>query len=250
MKRIDLFKRDLAEKTAVKVIAGIDNFDVENVRKVISAAEKAQASAVDISADAEIIKMAKEMTTIPVFVSSIVPEELQRALELGADAIEIGNFDTLYRNGVRITAAEVLEITRKTMSLIEEDVFVCVTIPGHIGISEQVELAAQLEKMHIDLVQVEGSAVIEAKSAGARGLLEASQVSLANTIEIARNTDIPVMSASGITPTTASLFFASGASAIGVGSCINRLSTEIEMLAVIKSLMESAKTARKESVNA
>ena len=52
------------------------------------------------------------------------------------------------------------------------------------------------------------------------------------------NCDIPVMTASGITTTTCALPFAIGASAIGVGSCVNKLSTPIEMIAVIKTLME------------
>ena len=35
MSRIESFKRALAEKRAVKIIAGIDNFDVESVKKVV-----------------------------------------------------------------------------------------------------------------------------------------------------------------------------------------------------------------------
>ena len=38
MSRIESFKRALSEKRAVKIIAGIDNFDVENVKKVVMAA--------------------------------------------------------------------------------------------------------------------------------------------------------------------------------------------------------------------
>ena len=48
MSRIESFKQDIAEKKAVKIIAGIDNFDIENVKKVVMAAEQAGASAVDI----------------------------------------------------------------------------------------------------------------------------------------------------------------------------------------------------------
>ena len=36
MSRIESFKRALAEKRAVKIIAGIDNFDVESVKKVVN----------------------------------------------------------------------------------------------------------------------------------------------------------------------------------------------------------------------
>ena len=34
MSRIESFKRALSEKRAVKIIAGIDNFDINNVKKL------------------------------------------------------------------------------------------------------------------------------------------------------------------------------------------------------------------------
>jgi len=55
MSRIESFKRALSEKRAVKIIAGIDNFDVENVKKVVMAASNSGASAIDICADTDII---------------------------------------------------------------------------------------------------------------------------------------------------------------------------------------------------
>lgn len=245
MKRIDSFKSDLAAKKAVKVIAGIDNFDVENVKNVVIAADRANASAVDVCANEEIIKMAKETTTLPIFVSSIVPQDLAMAVNAGADAIEIGNFDALYKKGMRMSAAEILDIVKETMAMIDgSDVFVCVTVPGHISISEQIELAKQLETMNIDLIQTEGAATVEAQSAGARGLLETAQVSIANTIELSRNTEIPVMTASGLTTTTVPMAFAAGASAVGVGSCINKLNSQIAMIAAATAIVESVKGSK------
>ena len=97
MARIDSFKHALEEKRAVKVIAGIDNFDIENIKKVVSSAEKSHASAVDICAREDIIREVRSMTDLPLFVSSIVPSELVRAVELGADAIDLGNFYVLYK---------------------------------------------------------------------------------------------------------------------------------------------------------
>lgn len=241
MNRIDLFKKHLEEKRAVKIIAGIDNFDIDNVKKVVTAANQAGASAIDISASQEILDTARQLTELPLFVSSIVPEELAQAVRMGADAIELGNFDTLYKNGVRMGADEVFELARKTMSLIDKsEIFVCVTVPGHIRVSEQIDLARKFEELGVDLIQTEGAATIKATSEGARGLMETAQVSIANTIEIARNVDIPVMTASGITPTTAALAFAAGASAIGVGSCVNKLDSLIAMAAVVTNLVEIA----------
>lgn len=238
MSRIDLFKKDLRAKKAVKIIAGIDNYDKDNVRNVVMAAEKAGASAVDICADEDIIRMVQEISTIPVFVSSIESQKLLMAKELGVDALEIGNFDALYRKGLRISAQEVYNLASEVRTLVGDEIFLSVTIPGHIEVSEQIELARRLENLNVDLIQTEGASVANIDNNGARGLMEKVNVSVANTIEIINNCDIPVMTASGITTTTCALPFAIGASAIGVGSCVNKLSTPIEMIAVIKTLME------------
>lgn len=251
MSRIDLFKQHLREKRAVKIIAGIDNFDLENVKKVVAAANQSGASAIDISASKEIFNVARELTELPLFVSSIVPEELAQAIVWGADAIELGNFDALYKKGLRVSADEVFELARKTMALINKsETFVCVTIPGHISIAEQIDLARKLEEIGVDLIQTEGAAIANVQSEGARGLMETAQISIANTIEITRNVEIPVMTASGITSTTAAMAFAAGASAIGIGSCVNKLDSSIAMMAAVKGLVEIAeKNATKELIS-
>ena len=112
MNRKTNLMRSIEEKSMVKIIAGIDNFDIENVKKVICAADMAGATAVDIAANKNIITLAKELTDIAIFVSSINPEELQMAVNMGVDAIEIGNYDALYKKGLRITAQDVLDITQ------------------------------------------------------------------------------------------------------------------------------------------
>lgn len=241
MNRIELFEQHLNEKRAVKVIAGIDNYDIENVKNVIIAANQSNASAIDIAANEEIFNMAREMSELPIFVSSIEPEELVKFAQIGADAIELGNFDALYKKGLRMNAQEVLNLVKRTLALLGDNkVFFSVTIPGHISVAEQIELARELENLGINLIQTEGAAISNAQSEGARGLVETAQVSIANTIEISRNVEIPTMTASGITPTTAALAFAAGANAIGVGSCINKLNSTIAMIAVATSLVEIA----------
>ena len=240
MSNIESFKRALEEKRAVKIISGIDNFDADKVKKVVTAAEAAGASAVDICANSEIISMVREMTSMPVFVSSVVPEELAHAVALGADAIELGNFDALYKKGSSFSASEVLNLAKRTMELVSDsDIFFCVTIPGELEIGEQISLARELESIGVDLIQTEGHFSKE-PSDGARGLLERAELTLSNTIELSRNVDLPIMTATGINTTTASLAFASGASAIGCGSCVNKLDSEISMIAVSRSLVEIA----------
>ncbi len=249
MNKIENFKRHIEERNAVKIIAGIDNFNKESVKNVVSAAEMGGAHAVDICYNEEIISMVKEMTTLPVFVSSIVPAELANAVRLGADAIEVGNFDALYKKGQRVSADEVLNIVNETLNLLNgEKTFICVTVPGHIEISEQIKLAEKLEEMGIDLIQTEGAATVTPDKSGARGLLQTAEVSISNTIELTRNISIPVMTASGITTTTAPMAFAAGASAIGVGSCVNKLNSTIAMIAVVKSLVEAVSKSSKQQL--
>lgn len=241
MSRIDLFKQALSERRAVKIISGIDNFDVDRVRNVVIAAEQSGATAVDICADREIISMVRSMTDMPIFVSSIKPEELAMAISLGADAIELGNFDALYKKGISMSYSQVMDLVRETLSLINiEEVFFSVTIPGSLEISEQIAMARELETMGIDLIQTEGHYSSESVPVGVLGLIERAELTLANTIELSRNVEIPIMTSTGINPTTASLAFASGASAIGCGSCVNKLDSEISMIAVSKSLVEIA----------
>lgn len=241
MSRIDSFKQALMEKRAVKIIAGIDNFDADRVKNVVLAADQAGASAVDICADREIISMVRELTNMPIFVSSIKPQDLAMSIAMGADAIELGNFDALYKNGISMTGSQVMDLVRETLSMInKEEVFFSVTIPGNIEISEQISMARELESMGIDLIQTEGHYSNTDIPNGVRGLVERAELTISNTIELSRNVEIPVMTATGINPTTASLAFAAGASAIGCGSCVNKLDSEISMIAVSKELVEIA----------
>lgn len=241
MARIDLFKQHLQEKKAVKVIAGIDNFDIQNIKKVVTSAENSGASAVDICAKEEIIKEIRSMTELPLFVSSIVPQELVRAIDLGADAIELGNFDVLYKKGISFTAEEVLKLTKETIELMgDKEAYFSVTIPGEIAVSEQIELARELEILGVDLIQTEGHFSKDSQADGVRGLMERAELTISNTIELVRNVEIPVMTATGINPTTAPFAFAAGASAIGAGSCINKMDSTLSMMATIRNLVEIA----------
>lgn len=241
MKRINTFKNAMTSRKALKVIAGINNFDMEKVRNVVSAATQGGAHAVDICCNKEIFDMAREMTELPIFVSSVVPSELAMAAEWGADAIELGNYDALTREGRMVSADEVWAWARETKSLLNgKDVFFSVTIPGHISMTEQIELAHKLESLHIDLIQTEGSMVSEHHSTGVMGLMETAMRTMANTMEISANSEIPVMTASGISVKTIAMAFASGASAVGVGSAVNKCDSLISMIATVRGLVEAS----------
>ena len=237
---IEIFKKHLRERRAVKIIAGINNYDLDNVAKVCRAAQKGHASAVDISAGKEVFEVAKKNTKLPIFVSSVHPFELLEAVKYGADAIEIGNFDALYKTGQAYSAKEVYDIVLETMGLLTDyDIFTCVTIPGCIDISEQIKLAKDLEVLGVDLIQTEGLKVVSNSSNPSYQLVSYAEATIANTLELSHHTALPIMSASGITPQTAPLAFASGAYAVGVGSAVNKLDSEVAMCATVMAVVSS-----------
>ncbi len=237
---IEVFKKHLRERRAVKIIAGINNRNLDNVARVCRAAQKGHASAVDIAADIEVYKTARKNTKLPIFVSSIYPCELLEAAKWGADAVEIGNFDALYKEGRSFTSGEVYDIVLETLALLNNyEIFTCVTVPGNINIAEQIELVKKLEILGVDLIQTEGLKRDITSSNPSLHLMNYAQASIANTMELMKHTSIPIMTSSGITSTTAPLAFASGASAVGVGSAVNKLSSDIEMMAAVMSVVGS-----------
>lgn len=240
MRNIDIFKKHLRERRAVKVISGIDNFDINSVKNVAKAAQLGLASAVDVAADEAVIKAAKQNTHLPVFASSVEPFKLAKAVQWGADAIEIGNFDALYKKGFDFGADDVYEIALETLTLTPNGVFTCVTIPGNIEIQEQIELASKLELLGIDLIQTEGSKIgaIE-KAKTAQEFLNIAKVTISNTMEIAKHVGVPIMTASGVNSDTAPLAFAAGASAVGVGSAVNKQETQIAMISAVRKIVGS-----------
>lgn len=237
---IEVFKKHLRERRAIKIIAGINNRNLDNVAKVCRAAQMGHASAVDVAADINVYKTARKNTKLPVFVSSIHPFELLDAVKWGADAIEIGNFDALYKEGKGLSASEVYDIVLETMALVDSyDIFTCVTIPGNIKISEQIELAKKLEILGVDLIQTEGLKKDTTSSNPSAHLVSYASATISNTLELMKHTSLPIMSASGITAQTAPLAFASGASAVGVGSAVNKLNSEVEMAATVMAVVGS-----------
>src|SRR5690242_11071877 len=101
---IQAFKEALQARCAVKAIAGIANFDLENVLQVARAAEAAGVHAVDVAASPAIIKAVREVTTATIFASSVEPQALADAVAAGADVAELGNFDALYDQGLFLGA--------------------------------------------------------------------------------------------------------------------------------------------------
>ena len=251
MNSIELFKQALSEKRALKVISGINNLNLEKVEKVVSSAIEAKATAIDVAAKEEVLSLATRLISeaksdIALFASSISAIELANAVNnFNVNAIELGNFDALYNQGITaMSSIQILDIVKETLSLINKEIrsqiLFSVTIPGSLAINEQISLARELESLGIDLIQTEGFVSQASSFEGARAWLNRAELTISNTLELSRNIELPIMTSSNINTTTAQFAFAAGASAIGCGSCINRLESKISMLAVISNLVEIA----------
>jgi hypothetical protein len=230
-----------AQSHALKVISGLMNFDPSRVAATVRAADQGGATFVDIAADPKLVQLARQFTQLPICVSAVEPEVFVSAVDAGADLIEIGNFDAFYAQGRRFEAAEVLELTHQTRSLLPT-IPLSVTIPHILELDQQVQLAEELVQAGADIIQTEGGTSSNPVHAGTLGLIEKAAPTLAATYEISRVVHVPVLCASGLSNVTAPLAIAAGASGIGVGSAINKLDNEVAMVAVVRSLVEALAT--------
>lgn len=235
----------LKNKNLVKIISGIQNYDKKKSLDVAMASEMGGATALDICDDPEIIKTLRALVQLPIFVSSIDPLKLIRAQSLGADVLEIGNYESFYKDGKMFTPKEILEIAKfvkKSISSSSLDTLLCCTVPATLEVENQVKLGKELLSLGVDILQTEGFTsdmpVSDRKDSSFTDILKATST-LANTIELRKA--LPganIITASGITLTTAPLAFAVGTSGIGVGSYINSLTTQDEMTERVKEIME------------
>lgn len=240
MKKIDIFKRHLEEKRAIKISSGMENYDIEFIKQIIYSSQYAKASAIEVPFDENIISVAMNTSSLPVFVSSLFPEKLKVAIDLGVDAIEIGNFKSLLKKGIKISSVNLFKLAQKVKRIAENrDIFISITIPGYLPLNEQISLAQDLEVLGINLIQTESYETLVSTQTSAIGLLKAAENSIANTIELSKAVNIPIMTSSGLSPLTSPMAFVAGASAIAVGSCINRCDNLLSMLATTKAVVES-----------
>lgn len=233
-----------AQGTVLKIISGLTNFDADRVAATVKAADQGGATFVDIAADPNLVRLAKQLTHLPICVSAVEPEKFVAAVEAGADLIEIGNFDAFYAQGIRFEAAEVLALTRQTRSLFPH-ITLSVTVPHILELDQQVQLAEDLVKAGADIIQTEGGTSSQPNHPGTLGLIEKAAPTLAAAHAISRAVDVPVLCASGLSDVTAPMAIAAGAAGIGVGSAVNQLNSEVAMIAVVRSLVEALAPLRR-----
>ena len=233
---------ELKTKSLLKVISGLNNFDMNSVTMISKAATLGGADIVDIACKPELIESIMACTTLPICVSAVEPTLFVDAVSAGAKLIEIGNFDSFYKKGIKFSAEQVLNLTKQTRELLP-DIPLSVTVPHTITLDQQVDLAIKLVKEGADIIQTEGGTSSKPFSAGIQGYLEKSLPTLAATYSINEefinnNIDCIIMSASGLNQVSAPLAISCGASAVGVGSVINKLDNLVAMIAVIRGIKE------------
>jgi thiamine monophosphate synthase len=238
-----LVKAALEQGRALKVISGLNNLDRDRVAAVVRAADRGGATFVDIAADPDLVRMAKHLTQLPICVSAVEPDQFVTAVQAGADLIEIGNFDSFYAQGRRFEAAEVLALTQVTRRLLPTTPL-SVTVPHILELDQQVRLAEELVNAGADVIQTEGGTSSNPTHAGTLGLIEKAAPTLAAAYEISRAVAVPVLCASGLSSATVPLAIAAGAAGVGVGSAINKLDSEVAMIAVVRSLVEALEGER------
>jgi len=235
----------ITSRRLLKVIAGLTNLDSVAVLKIARSAAAGGADLVDIACEPALVRaVAEACPQLPICVSAVDPELFPAAVAAGAAMVEIGNFDAFYPQGRIFGAEEVLELTRRTRTLLPE-VVLSVTVPHVLPLDQQEQLAVDLVAAGADLIQTEGGTSARPFSAGSLGLIEKAAPTLAAAHAISRAlraagpTPAPVLCASGLSAVTVPMALASGAAGVGVGSAVNRLSDELAMVAVVRGLREA-----------
>ena len=232
----------LEERRALKVIAGLTNFDAASVERISRAAGMGGADVIDVACDPALVQLAAEVSGLPICVSAVDPELFPAAVAAGAAMVEIGNYDAFYPLGRIFDAEEVMAITRRTRDLLPE-VVLSVTVPHVLPLDQQEQLAADLVAAGADIIQTEGGTSAKPFSAGSLGLIEKAAPTLAAAHSISRAVSVPVLCASGLSSVTVPMAIAAGAAGVGVGSAVNKLNDQLAMVAVVRGLREALGSA-------
>ena len=98
---IEIFKKHLREKRAVKFAYRLDTVNQEYMNKFIKAVQMTRISAIDIPCEKEVYNTVRKNSKMPIIASSIHPFEILNAVKWGVDGIEIGNYNSLYKQNLR-----------------------------------------------------------------------------------------------------------------------------------------------------
>ncbi len=94
-----LLQKSIQDRSLLKVISGLNNFNSESVVQISKSAGLGGADLLDIACEPKLVELAAEVSNIPVCVSSVEPRLFPNAVQAGASMIEIGNYDSFYPDG-------------------------------------------------------------------------------------------------------------------------------------------------------
>jgi hypothetical protein len=220
-----IIDRLLAQQPFLKVIAGIENFNSEEIKTVAQAAQGLAVS-IDLSVQAESVNWVKANTDLLVFVSSLDPAELEESLEWGTDLVELGNFSSIYDRGALISPEMVLEWTQDLTARVQGRVPVCVTVPGVLTLDQQIKLAQELEAAGADLLQIENITG-----------------DISHVAPIREAVNIPVLVSGKLHAGNLQTAVATGAHGIGVGAAIRAGGDLQGMKAILSEIAQTMSAA-------
>nr|YP_010850386.1 hypothetical protein Ycf23 [Lophurella caespitosa]WGH13151.1 hypothetical protein Ycf23 [Lophurella caespitosa] len=224
-------------KKVIKVITGIQNTNIYQVVQIAQAANLANATYLDVVANTKIVKFLKSFSSLPLCISSIDPIDIYNCVSAGADLVEVGNYDTFYSRGIYINSFQLIKLVKEIKYLIG-DIDMCVTIPYHLDLNEQIKLAKDLKNLGVSILQTEGVFINNISKSTSRFTNSLSS-SLISTYFLSKYVDIPVITASGITSLFASIPIKYGASGIGIGSAIKYNHNITDMVNFINEVKSS-----------
>nr|QCI06146.1 hypothetical protein [Dicranema revolutum] len=242
---MNMFYTNMSQKflkrQAIKVITGLSNFNINNVMHKVKAAEMAGATYIDIAAHPDLVSIVKYNTYLNVCVSSINPMDLYRCVLVGADMVEIGNFDLFYNKDIAFSSSQILRVAQETKYLLNST-NICVTIPHHLYIEDQIKLVANLEKIGIDCIQTEGfntkNQIFDRNKSFVFKSIYKSSSALSSSYVLSKVLNISIIAASGINILSAPIAISCGASAVAIGSTLDGLSSTYIVINYIKDLAE------------
>ena len=74
-------KEELRSNSLLKVISGLNNFDVQSVKIIVEAASLGGADLVDIACKPELVDIALKNSSLPICVSSVVPHSFLESVK-------------------------------------------------------------------------------------------------------------------------------------------------------------------------
>lgn len=244
----DVINKIFSRKYPLKVIAGLDNFDIENVLAITEAANLGGVSLLDICSDNKIIRAVKKNTSLPICVSLTNFYLVEAAIESGADVIELGNFDSLYHRGIHFGPQDIIEMTRKLKDLYPM-LILSVTIPHTLPVNQQINLAKNLEILGVNIIQTEASIINFNFNKNLNTEISRASSTLLSTYAISQVIKIPIFTSSNLSETSLSLPFSYGASGIGIGKAIAQLPSVVSMKRKINNINLALEYASENSHN-